>query len=82
MQFLTSGGGTWRANPNLYNNGKVCLWLVNVVFQPQTKASVSEDVLRTLLHSHPRMVCIAACRVLPKILKSCTFHRPANDVAT
>lgn len=26
VQFLTTGGGRWRANPNLYDSGKVsCL---------------------------------------------------------
>ena len=24
VQFLTTGGGKWRASPNLYNTGKVC----------------------------------------------------------
>ncbi|KAJ3318846.1 Baculoviral IAP repeat-containing protein 6 [Boothiomyces sp. JEL0866] len=27
--FKTTGNGTWRANPNLYNNGKVCLSVLN-----------------------------------------------------
>lgn len=26
VQFLTTGGGTWRASPNLYNCGKVCCY--------------------------------------------------------
>ncbi len=28
VRFLTTGGGAWRANPNLYNNGTVCLSLL------------------------------------------------------
>ncbi|KAJ3255129.1 Baculoviral IAP repeat-containing protein 6 [Boothiomyces macroporosus] len=27
--FKTTGNGSWRANPNLYNNGKVCLSVLN-----------------------------------------------------
>ncbi|KAJ3268472.1 hypothetical protein HDV01_002730 [Terramyces sp. JEL0728] len=27
--YKTTGNGTWRANPNLYNNGKVCLSVLN-----------------------------------------------------
>ena len=28
IQFKTTGGGRWRANPNLYKDGKVCLSLL------------------------------------------------------
>ena len=28
VRYLTTGGGSWRANPNLYNNGTVCLSLL------------------------------------------------------
>lgn len=28
VQFLTTGGGLVRFNPNLYNSGKVCLSLL------------------------------------------------------
>ena len=28
VAFLTTGGGVWAANPNLYNNGTVCLSLL------------------------------------------------------
>jgi len=28
VRYLTTGGGTWRANPNLYNCGTVCLSLL------------------------------------------------------
>ena len=28
VKFLTTGGGRWRANPNLYADGTVCLSLI------------------------------------------------------
>ncbi|KAI8900578.1 ubiquitin-conjugating enzyme/RWD-like protein [Globomyces pollinis-pini] len=29
FEYLTTGNGAWRANPNLYQSGKVCLSLLN-----------------------------------------------------
>lgn len=41
MKFLTTGGGTVRFNPNLYNCGKVCLSLLNTWATPQWDAANS-----------------------------------------
>jgi Ubiquitin-conjugating enzyme len=35
VKFLTTNSGHWRANPNLYANGKVCLSLLNTWATPQ-----------------------------------------------
>jgi baculoviral IAP repeat-containing protein 6 len=41
VHFLTTGGGAWRANPNLYHNGMVCLSLLNTWMGPGWEASTS-----------------------------------------
>ena len=41
VQFLTTGGGRYRFNPNLYNCGKVCLSLLGTWSGPGWKASES-----------------------------------------
>jgi hypothetical protein len=41
LKFLTTNSGHWRANPNLYANGKVCLSLLNTWATPQWKPGQS-----------------------------------------
>ena len=41
MQFLTTGGGTVRFNPNLYADGKVCLSLLGTWEGPKWVPGVS-----------------------------------------
>lgn len=41
VQFLTTGGGRVRFNPNLYNNGRVCLSLLNTWNRPGWDANTS-----------------------------------------
>ncbi|KAF6261015.1 ubiquitin-conjugating enzyme/RWD-like protein [Scenedesmus sp. NREL 46B-D3] len=41
VQFLTTGGGTVRFNPNLYNCGKVCLSLLGTWSGPSWEPGVS-----------------------------------------
>lgn len=48
VQFLTTGGGTVRFNPNLYNNGKVCLSLLGTWTGPGWKAGQS-SILQVLV---------------------------------
>ena len=48
VQFLTTGGGRVRFNPNLYENGKVCLSLLGTWSGPSWDAAHS-----TLLQVRP-----------------------------
>ncbi|MCO5548960.1 hypothetical protein L7F22_002424 [Adiantum nelumboides] len=48
VQFLTTGGGTVRFNPNLYQNGKVCLSLLGTWSGPGWKAGQS-SILQVLV---------------------------------
>ncbi|KAG1673436.1 hypothetical protein FOA52_002201 [Chlamydomonas sp. UWO 241] len=48
VQFLTSGGGTVRFNPNLYVNGKVCLSLLGTWSGPSWQPGTS-TLLQVLL---------------------------------
>lgn len=41
VKFLTTGGGSWRANPNLYDCGKVCLSLLGTWSGPSWEPGVS-----------------------------------------
>jgi ubiquitin-protein ligase len=41
VTFLTTGGGAWRANPNLYHNGMVCLSLLGTWEGPGWQARTS-----------------------------------------
>ena len=41
VTFLTTGGGAWRANPNLYHNGMVCLSLLGTWEGPGWEARTS-----------------------------------------
>jgi hypothetical protein len=41
VQFLTTGGGTVRFNPNLYNCGKVCLSLLGTWAGPSWQPGIS-----------------------------------------
>ena len=41
VQFLTTGGGRIRFNPNLYSNGHVCLSLLNTWNGPGWDANTS-----------------------------------------
>ena len=41
VQFMTTGGGTVRFNPNLYNSGKVCLSLLGTWAGPGWEPGVS-----------------------------------------
>ena len=48
VQFLTTGGGTVRFNPNLYHCGKVCLSLLGTWSGPSWQPGIS-----TLLQVRP-----------------------------
>ncbi len=48
VKFLTTGGGSVRFNPNLYNNGKVCLSILNTWATNQWNA-VSSTLSQVIL---------------------------------
>jgi baculoviral IAP repeat-containing protein 6 len=56
VQFLTTGGGTIRFNPNLYNCGKVCLSLLGTWSGPGWKPN--ESTLLQVLVSIQAMVLV------------------------
>jgi baculoviral IAP repeat-containing protein 6 len=68
MHFLTTGGNTFRFNPNLYENGKVCLSLLNTWAGEQWSPSVSN--LTQLLISVLTMIFVP----------DPFFNEPGNDV--
>lgn len=50
MHLRTTGGGTVRFNPNLYNNGKVCLSLLGTwPGRPEEQWSSSSTLLQVLV---------------------------------
>ena len=56
VHLLTTGGGKYRFNPNLYEDGKVCLSLLGTWFGP---GSVSgESLLRQVLISTQSLVLV------------------------
>ena len=61
VQFLTTGGGRVRFNPNLYDNGKVCLSLLGTWAGPSWDAAHS-----TLLQARftADCCCLSICHGL------------------
>lgn len=57
VKFLTTGGGRWRANPNLYNDGKVCLSLLGT--WAGTPWSAKDSTVLQLLVSVQSMILVA-----------------------
>jgi ubiquitin-protein ligase len=56
MNFLTTGNGAVRFNPNLYNNGKVCLSLLGTWSGPSWDPATS-TVLQILVSLQAMVFC-------------------------
>ena len=79
VKFLTTGGGGWRANPNLYADGTVCLSLIGTWAGPGWEPARS-TLLQLLVSLQGlvlnREVRIYSARRTPKqrSQKSCATH--------
>ncbi len=75
VQFLTTGGGTVRFNPNLYNCGKVCLSLLGTWSGPSWQPGISTLLQVRPLTSRSDCSCAAAGATVPHATTA-VLHRP------
>ncbi|KAJ2903840.1 putative ubiquitin conjugating enzyme family protein [Zalerion maritima] len=56
MKFLSTGGGKYRLNPNLYNDGKICLSLLGT-WEGQPWIPATSTILQILVSIQAMVLC-------------------------